>query len=163
MAKSGDTGGAPFDLEKLRELIEMMETHGLSEINLRRGEERWQLRRGPQEVYHAAPMPSHAPPPAPPPAPSPQEAASAPAKEEDGGIVIKSPTIGTFYAAPSPDDAPFVSVGSKVDPDTIVCLVEAMKVFNQIPAGVSGTITKILVSNGDAVEFDTPLFQVSPG
>ena len=71
--------------------------------------------------------------------------------------------MGTFYAAPSPDDPPFVTVGTKVNPDTIVCIVEAMKVFNQIPAEVSGTIEELLVSNGDPVEFGQPLYRVRPG
>ena len=78
-------------------------------------------------------------------------------------VVIKSPTVGTFYSSPSPDDPPFVTVGSKVQPDTTVCIVEAMKVFNPIPAEVTGTITAVLVSNGDSVEYDQPLFRVDPG
>lgn len=158
--------GSPFDLERLRELIEMMEQHGVTEVNLRRGDERWQLRRGPQEVMQMVPASSApAPPPPPPPTPAKPEtpSASPAASEDDGLIEIVSPTIGTYYAAPTPEDPPFVTVGSKVDAESIVCLVEAMKVFNQIPAGVSGTIAKILVDNGDPVEFDTPLFKVRPG
>ena len=77
-------------------------------------------------------------------------------------IDIKSPTVGTFYAAPSPGEPSFVSVGSVVTPETIVCLIEAMKVFNQIPAEVNGTIAAILVKSGDAVEFGQPLFRVKP-
>ena len=74
-------------------------------------------------------------------------------------MTIKSPTIGTFYSAPAPTDPAFVSVGSVVTPETVVCTIEQMKVFNQIQAGVSGTITAVLVQSGDAVEFDTPLFR----
>ncbi|MGE4004227.1 MAG: acetyl-CoA carboxylase biotin carboxyl carrier protein, partial [Planctomycetaceae bacterium] len=81
---------------------------------------------------------------------------------EEAAVVIKSPTVGTFYAAPQPGDPPFVKVGDRVAPETIVCIVEAMKVFNQIPAEVSGSITKVLVNTGDAVEFGQPLFQVKP-
>ena len=82
---------------------------------------------------------------------------------DDGTIEITSPTVGTFYSSPTPDDPPFVKIGSKVSSDTIVCIVEAMKVFNQIPAEVSGTITEVLVKNGDPVEFGQPLFRVRPG
>lgn len=152
---------APFDLDKLRELIELMEKHGLTEIKLQRGEEKWQMRRGPQEVMQMVPA---AQPMAPQPAAAPGSApAPAAEKPDDGTVEIKSPTVGTYYSAPSPDDPPFVTVGAKVQQDTTVCLVEAMKVFNQIPAEVTGTITAVLVNNGDPVEFNQPLFRVKPG
>ena len=167
MAKADQSGGAPFDLDKLRELIELMEKHGLSEINLKRGEERWQLRRGGGETIQMVPAPVQAPVAAPvaTPAAAPAPAASAPvaASEDEGLIDITSPTVGTFYSSPSPDDPAFVTVGAKVEPDTVVCLVEAMKVFNQIPAEVSGTIAKILVKDGEAVEFGQALFKVKAG
>ena len=172
MSHSEDAGQeAPFDLDRLRELVELMEKHGLTEINLRRGDERWQLRRGGGEValQPIAPTASFAAPTTPPPLPAAtggaeSSPASSPAEAEESGLIdIKSPTVGTFYAAPSPEDPPFVTVGSKVEPETVVCLVEAMKVFNQIPAEVSGTIVKILVNNGDPVEFGQPLFKVRPG
>ncbi|MBV8381972.1 MAG: biotin/lipoyl-binding protein, partial [Planctomycetaceae bacterium] len=76
--------------------------------------------------------------------------------------VIESPMVGTFYAASAPDAPPFVSVGSVVRPDTTVCVIEAMKVFTEIPAGLSGTITEVLVKNGQPVEFGQPLFHVNP-
>lgn len=167
MAETAKSGDAPFDLDKLKQLVEMMESHGLTEVNLRRGDEQWRLRRGPEVVQVA---PQYAP------APMPMAAASAPviasaapasaaaaAPAADAGLIdIKSPTVGTFYAAPSPGEPAFVSVGSVVTPETIVCLLEAMKVFNQIPAEVSGTITAILVKSGDAIEFGQPLFRVKP-
>ena len=78
------------------------------------------------------------------------------------GVVIESPMVGTYYASSSPDAAPFVTVGSAVRPDTTVCVIEAMKVFTDIPAGVSGTITEVLVKNGQSVEFGQPLFRVNP-
>ena len=162
MAEPPTAGDAPFDLEKLQQLVEMMEKHGLSEVHLRRGDEQWRLRRGAKEVVHAVPQqpPYYAPAPA---AVAPPTAAPAPAaaagESSPGGLSIKSPTIGTFYAAPAPTDPPFVTVGSVVTPETVVCTIEQMKVFNQIQAGVSGTITAILVQSGDAVEFDTPLFR----
>lgn len=154
----------PFDLDKLRQLIEMMEKHGLSEVSLRHGEEQWRLRRGgrPEPVFTAVPQPAVAVPAAPVAAPAPTVAAAPTPPAAEGGLEIKSPTVGTFYGSPSPDEPAFVQVGTKVSPDSIVCLIEAMKVFNQIPAEVSGTITAILVKNGDAVEFGQPLFRVKP-
>lgn len=165
---SGRSGGeSPFDLDKLRELLEMMEKHGLTEISLQRGEEKWRLRRGPLELTQMVPAaPVAAPQPVAAPAAAPAAAAAEPAAAADdssGLAEIKSPTVGTYYSAPSPDDPPFVSVGTKVQADTTVCIVEAMKVFNQIPAEVNGTIAEILVSNGDAVEFNQPLFKVRIG
>ncbi|MCX7395504.1 MAG: acetyl-CoA carboxylase biotin carboxyl carrier protein [Planctomycetales bacterium] len=163
MSEETASGNTSFDLEKLQQLVQMMEKHGLSEVNLRRGEEQWRLRRGPVQVSHAipqiipaasnAPIAAAAPMFGPPPAV---------ASESSGLIDIKSPTVGTYYASPSPGEPPFVTVGSVVTSETIVCLLEAMKVFNQIPAEVSGTITAILVNSGDAIEFGQPLFRVRP-
>lgn len=162
-----------FDLAKLRELIAMMAAHGVTEVDLQGGDHRWRLRRGPREVHmapaYSAPMPAPmfaqtGPGPATGPvsggAPAPSGPAPAPVKE---GIPIASPTVGTFYTAAAPGDEPFVSIGSKVTKETIVCIIEAMKVFNQIPAEVNGTIIDILVKNGDAVEFGQPLFLVKVG
>jgi acetyl-CoA carboxylase biotin carboxyl carrier protein len=163
MAETANSGDAPFDLDKLKQLVEMMESHGLTEVHLRRGDEQWRLRRGPEVVqvpqqYAPAPVQMAAAP-----APAASSAAPAAAPAADAGLIdIKSPTVGTFYAAPSPGEPAFVSVGSVVTPETIVCLLEAMKVFNQIPAEVSGTITAILVKSGDAIEFGQPLFRVKP-
>jgi acetyl-CoA carboxylase biotin carboxyl carrier protein len=83
--------------------------------------------------------------------------------EDTSTVAIKSPTVGTFYEASSPGDSPFVSIGSKVTQDTVVCIIEAMKVFNQITADVNGIVTEVLVKNGDAVEFGQPLFRVRLG
>lgn len=154
--------GSSFDLKRLRELIEMMEEHDVTEVNLRRGDEQWRLRRGPAEVYQmGAPAPS-APAPVPAaPAPAPASEPAAPAAES--GPSINAPTVGTFYTSPSPEDPPYVQIGTKVAPDTTICLIEAMKVFNPIQAEVSGTITEILVKNGDPVEFGQPLFRYQPG
>jgi len=169
MADKATPGDAPFDLDKLKQLVEMMESHGLTEVHLRRGDEQWRLRRGPREVVHAIPQPYAAPAPMPMAVPAAANTApaaapsTAAAPAADAGLIdIKSPTVGTFYAAPSPGEPPFISVGSAVTPETIVCLIEAMKVFNQIPAEVSGTITAILVKSGDAIEFGQPLFRVKP-
>ncbi len=164
MAETANSGDAPFDLDKLKQLVEMMESHGLTEVHLRRGDEQWRLRRGPEVVqvpqqYAPAPVQMAA---APAPVAAPSSAPAAAPAADAGLIDIKSPTVGTFYAAPSPGEPAFVSVGSVVTPETIVCLLEAMKVFNQIPAEVSGTITAILVKSGDAIEFGQPLFRVKP-
>jgi acetyl-CoA carboxylase biotin carboxyl carrier protein len=165
VSDAAEAGGpAPFDLSKVRQLLEMMEAHGVSEISLRSGHEQIRLRRGGHAVAVAAPvMAAAAPPPAAPVAAPAAGAASAPAAAPaDNLLVIKSPTVGTFYAAQSPEDPPFVSVGTKVTTATTVCLIEAMKVFNPIAAEVSGTIEAVLVKNGDAVEFGQALFKVRP-
>ena len=166
MTEAASSGNTPFDLDRLQQLVEMMEKHGLSEVNLRRGDEQWRLRRGAREVVHTAPqpMPYSMPAPAAPQAThaAPASAPAAAPAEASGLIDIKSPTVGTFYASPSPGEPAFVTVGSAVTPETIVCLLEAMKVFNQIPAEVSGTIAAILVKSGDAIEFGQALFRVKP-
>ena len=97
-------------------------------------------------------------------APSPASpSAAAGGADEDAGLVpIKSPMVGTFYAAPSPDARPFVSVGTRVDEETDVCVIEAMKVFNNIKAETRGTVAKVLVDNGETVEFGQTLFLVKP-
>lgn len=161
MSSKDSASRDPFDLEKLRQLVEMMEKHGLTEVSLRHGEEQWRLRRGGRAEPVLTAVPQAAVPMAATPAAA-APVASAPATVEPAGVEIKSPTVGTFYASPSPDEPAFLQVGTKVSPDTIVCLIEAMKVFNQIPAEVSGTVTAILVKNGDAVEYGQPLFRVKP-
>lgn len=173
MSVDSSSSGVPFDLEKFRELVALMETHGLTQVDLKNGEQRWRLRRGPAEVVQmmpaAYPPPSYAAVPpsyaaashaaATPPAPT----AATPAIAADPGVTIKSPTVGTFYSANAPGEEPFASVGTKVTKDTVVCIIEAMKVMNQIPAEIEGTVTELLVKNGDAVEFNQPLFRVKVG
>jgi acetyl-CoA carboxylase biotin carboxyl carrier protein len=142
----------------------MMDKNGLTEISLRRGDEHWRLRRG--GAVPAVSLVSAAPAAPPPVVQSLPAAAAVPpptAPAGDNGLLtIKSPTVGTFYSAQSPEDPPFVTVGTKVSPQTTVCLIEAMKVFNPIPAECTGTVEAILVKNGDAVEFGQPLFKVRP-
>jgi acetyl-CoA carboxylase biotin carboxyl carrier protein len=158
-----------FDVRKIRRLVELMKEHDLSEIDLQQGEVRIQLRRGGAAAVPAiqmAPMPQPLAPavaaaPAGPPA---AESEVASPKESKGGVaVIKSPMVGTFYAAPDPDSPPFVKVGDHVGPETTICIVEAMKVFNQIPAEIGGRIIAVLVENGSPVEFGQPLFKVATG
>lgn len=165
MSEDSTVSGEAFDLEKLRELILLMEQHGLSEIDLRGADRRWKLRRGPSEVLQMVPAAPYTPHPGAVPGPvmAPVPAAPPAAVPDENTVPIKSPTVGTFYEATAPGDEAFVKVGSRVSPDTVVCIIEAMKVFNQIPSEVNGTITSILVKNGDAVEFGQPLFMVKLG
>jgi acetyl-CoA carboxylase biotin carboxyl carrier protein len=161
---SAPNAAGPFSLSALRELVELMEKHGLTEVSLKTGETQWKLRRGPEFAPGYPPMPAAYLPPPPAAATPPAAASAAPAPSAapavQEGVFIKSPTVGTFYAAAGPDDPPFVTIGTRIEPDTIVCLVEAMKVFNQIPAEVSGVVAEVLVKNGDSIEFGQPLFRV---
>ncbi len=154
-----------FDVRKIRRLVELMKEHDLSEMDLKQGETQIQLRRGTTTVVAAAPVASAPPPPV---AAAASAAIAAPAAEAkaaepaDGKTVeIKSPMVGTFYAASDPESPPYVKVGDHVGPETTVCIVEAMKVFNQIPAETSGKIVAVLVENGEPVEFGQPMFRVS--
>ena len=160
MADEDQSSNESFNLDKLKELIELMEKHDLTDVHLRHGAEQWRLRRGPQ-VVAAAPA-AYAVPPVAAPAPAVAAAGAAPAAPVSNLLEIKSPIVGTYYSSPTPEDPVFVSAGSKVTQDTVVCIVEAMKVFNQITADVSGTIEEILVGNGDPVESGQVLFRVKP-
>lgn len=166
MAKSveNEDKGDSFDLDRIRKLLQLMEKFDVSEINLQNDDESWKIRRGPRMTYAqpmATPqfsMPMAAPAPA-----THSAAAVAPAAPvAPTGVTINAPTVGTFYSAASPEDAPFVTVGSVVKPETVICMIEAMKVFNQILAEKSGRIVEILVENGDAVGFGQPLFRIEP-
>ncbi len=160
-----DENQESFDLDKLQQLVEMMEKHDLREVRLKRGNERWLLRRGPQEVVQFAP--AAAPPAQPAAAPAPQTAAPSAPPAQSGGppagtVEITSPMVGTFYRSPSPGEKAFVKEGDRIERDSVVCLIEAMKFFNQIKAEKAGTITQILVNDGDAVDFGQPLFRIKP-
>lgn len=162
MGSGGSGSGDVFDVRKVRRLVELMNEHELAEVDLRQGEQRIRLLRGHQPIVAAAPPAAPAPPVA-----APVAAASsgtgdtaAPADDDAGGTFITSPMVGTFYLSSSPESPAFVSVGDKVGADTTVCIVEAMKVFNEIPAECSGTIAAVLVNNGDSVEYGQKLFQV---
>lgn len=152
-----------FEVQQVRELIELMVEHDLSELRIRQGDVAISLRRGPcgEVTFHPG---LHAPPPVHPgPAPAPIQPAVPDTPEESTGLVpISSPMVGTFYGASDPDSPPFVRIGSEVTPDTPVCIIEAMKVFNEIKAEVSGTIEQILVQNDQPVEFGQPLMMVRP-
>lgn len=150
-----------IDLKKLEKLIGLMADNDLTEIELDDGTEKVQLKRGNPD----APVQVVAPPTQAPPAPAPAEPASAggaPAPEPAAakGPTIDSPMVGTFYSASNPDSPPFVKPGDSVTADTVVCIVEAMKVFNEIKAEKAGKVKTVLVENGDAVEFGQALFEL---
>lgn len=151
-----------MDVGLLQDIVRLMSENDLNTVDLREGDRRIVLRRGSAIVSPAAvPQPVSSAPvvAAVPPTPSP--AAPPPAPAEDAGLIpIKSPMVGTFYAAPSPDAKPFVTVGSVVDEETDVCIIEAMKVFNNIKAETRGTIAKVLATNGQTVEYGQVLFLV---
>ena len=165
MAGSGSNPGDIdiFDVKRIRRLVELMNEHELTEVDLRQGEQRIRLRKGGDPIVTgfvpAAAAAAHVP--AAPAAGAVSGGAAAAAADENL-LLIKSPTIGTFYSSPNPDSPPFVKVGDHVGPTTTVCVIEAMKVFNEIPAGISGQLVAVLVENGEPVEYDQPLFKVDP-
>ena len=157
-----------IDIRKLKELVRLMVANDLTELDLRDSEEQVTLRRdGLNQAPHVVGAAGAPPGSAATAGPSTPASASKPmaapeAAGEQGLATIESPMVGTFYAASNPDSSPFVAVGSSVDPDTVVCMIEAMKIFNEIKAECSGTIEKVLVNNGESIEFGQPLFIVRP-
>jgi acetyl-CoA carboxylase biotin carboxyl carrier protein len=143
-------------LDRIRELLNLMETHGLEELELEDKDFKVRLKKE-----------GATPPPAPAAAVVAQasagaaEAPASAAETPEGGFTIVSPTVGTFYRASSPDGEPFVEVGDPVEPDTVICIVEAMKVMNEVKAEVRGSLEKAFVENGSAVEYGQPLFLVA--
>jgi acetyl-CoA carboxylase biotin carboxyl carrier protein len=159
-SNTGPTPGDIFDVKKVRKFIELMNEHDLAEIDLKQGDQRIRLRRPEAMTLSAAPaMPMSV---APSVSAGGERQPAEPAADESKFLVIKSPMVGTFYASPNPESPPFVKVGDRVGPETTVCIVEAMKVFNEIPAECSGRIAAVLTQSGDAVEFNQPLFRVEP-
>lgn len=157
-----------MDIRKVKKLIELLEESNIGEIEIKEGEESVRIsRHGNQPaapVAYAAPAPV-APAPAPAAAPAPAEApaaeAAAPAAAPVADNAVLSPMVGTFYRAPSPEAPSFVEVGQTVRVGDVLCIVEAMKMMNQIEADRAGTVTAIHVENGEAVEFDQPLISIS--
>lgn len=148
-----------MDIRKVKKLIELLEESGIAEIEIHEGEESVRISRESkivpaQQVFSAAPAPAA-------PAPAPAAAAEAPAAEEElapAGHQVTSPIVGTLYRASSPGAKPFVEVGQQVNVGDTLCIVEAMKIMNQIEADKAGAIKAILVENGEPVEFGQPLF-----
>jgi len=155
-----------MDIRKVKKLIELLEESNIGEIEIKEGEESVRISR--QGNQPAAPVAYAAPAPAAPapvaPAAAPAEAAPeapAPAEAPVADNAVLSPMVGTFYRAPSPDAASFIEVGQTVRVGDVLCIVEAMKMMNQIEADRAGTVTAIHVENGEAVEFDQPLISIS--
>lgn len=158
MAVNPAGGQDVFDVERIRRLIDLMKEHDLGEIDLKQNEQQIRLVRGGIQSIAPASMrnPTQITP------VQPATSGSGPVTSDDGPhvAVIKSPMVGTFYNRPNPKSEAFVKVGSAVATDTIVCIVEAMKVFNEIPAEVRGKIVAVLVENEEPVDFGRPLFKV---
>ncbi len=153
-----------MDIRKVKKLIELLEESDIGEIEIKEGEESVRISRSTPSIaatpihYSAAPAPV-APVAAPAPAPSAPAESASPA-ENSVGHIIKSPMVGTFYRSPSPGSPPFMEVGKHVKPGDVICIVEAMKMMNQIEADKAGIIEAILVEDGDPVEFDQPLVTI---
>ncbi len=152
-----------MDIRKIKKLIELLEESDIGELEIKEGEESVRISRGPQTVYAAAPVAAA---PVAAAAPAAAAPAAAPAAEEKetsqalSGHLIKSPMVGTYYAAPSPGSPAFIQVGQHVKPGDVICIIEAMKMMNQIEADKAGVIEAILVEDGEPVEFDQPLVTI---
>ena len=155
-----DTNSNIFELERLIELIDLMKEHGLLEIDLQQGDQKIRLARGAGGEPTVAPPAAVVPASSPPAAVAPTETPVAAVEENPDLHTITSPLVGTFYSKANPDAETFVKIGDMVDNETTVCMVEAMKVFNEIPAEVRGRIVAILVDNEEPVDHGKPLFQV---
>ena len=166
---------ASVNLDELRELIALMLENGLAELELEREEFRVRLRRDSVGGSHyaaaaasPAPAPVHVPSPAPAPAHAPTTAAhpgaqaTTAASQDQDLHIIPSPIVGTFYRSPSPNADAFVKIGSNVEHDSVVCIIEAMKLMNEIQAEASGEVVKVYVENGQPVEYGQPLFGIKP-
>ncbi|WP_144603770.1 acetyl-CoA carboxylase biotin carboxyl carrier protein [Algoriphagus algorifonticola] len=153
--------------KEIQELIDYISNSGLAEVKIKTEEFELSIKKYAESaqvrVVESAPAPQQAAAPAPAPAPAPQPAASeAPTAASSNLVEIKSPMIGTFYLTPNPDSPAFVNVGDTIKAGQTVCIIEAMKLFNEIESEISGKIVKILVSNATPVEYDQPLFLVDP-
>ena len=153
-----------MDIRKVKKLIELLESSDIAEIEIKEGEESVRISRGstsaPAPIAYQAPAPAPAPVPVPAPSAAAAPAAAAPAPAAESGHAIKSPMVGTFYRSPSPSSPVFVEVGKHVKAGDVVCIVEAMKMMNQIEADHAGVVEAILVEDGEPVEFDQPLIRI---
>lgn len=156
-----------MDLEQIKAIIAMMKENDLSEFSMEQDGLKIRIKRGPEGYQQTVTLPTTAVPHPPVPVaapvavPVPAQPAAEAAPEPEVKY-ITSPMVGTFYRAPSPDSPPYVEVGQDVDPETVVCIIEAMKVMNEIKAEIKGVITQVLVENGKPVEFGQKLFAVRP-
>ncbi len=153
-----------MDIRKIKKLIELLEESDVEELEIKEGDDAVRIsRRRQADPYVAQPVMASAPPPAPRAeshAEAPQPEAS-PEESTPKGHIVPSPMVGTFYRAPAPNAAPFIEVGQQVKTGDVLCIVEAMKMMNQIEADRSGTVAEILVEDGQPVEFDQPLIVIT--
>jgi acetyl-CoA carboxylase biotin carboxyl carrier protein len=146
-----------MDIRKVKKLIELLESSGIDEIEIAEGEESIRISRHAKAMAAPAPLAAHYAPAAAAAAP----VAAAPVAEIPAGHTVRSPMVGTFYAGPSPSSPNFVAIGQQVKKGDVICIIEAMKMMNQIEADKSGTIEAILVNNGEPVEYDQPLVTIA--
>ena len=170
-SRAAQKPAASVNMDELRELVTLLRENGLAELELENEGFRVRLRRESERAESSHASVAHAPvPEAPPPAPASAPAASGPAHpgtqattaaaQDQDLHIIQSPIVGTFYRSPSPTAESFVKIGSNVEPDTVVCIIEAMKLMNEIQAEMSGEVVKIYVENGQPVEYGQPLFGI---
>jgi len=157
-----------MDLKLVKNLLNLISESEVNEVSIEEGDFKIKVKKtsesAAQTVHYQMPQQPQAP--QPPAAPQPSASGEVSAKADSGkpaGDVLKSPIVGTFYEAPSPDSDPFVSVGDRIEAGQTICIIEAMKIMNEIEAEFSGTVEKILVDNGSPVEFDQPLFIINKG
>ena len=165
MAEKPNSKTNPFEVETIRDLVRLMSKHGLSELDLQDGEKKIRLKKEGLSAPVYAPIMQQQPAPVLQQPAQAQAAATAPAAApaiNKNLIEIKSPTPGTFYSQEKPGSPPYVAVGAKVNPKTVVCQIEAMKLFNEIAAECTGTIVEILIENKQPVEYGQVLFRVDP-
>ncbi len=156
-----------MDLERLRDILKLVSESDVSEVEIEEEDLRIFVRKAapasaPTVQSWEIPAAQPAPQPAPQPAAAPQAPAAAPAPAEPDGTEVRAPIVGTFYEAASPDSKPYVQVGDSVKAGDVLCIIEAMKLMNEIESEVSGTVRKILVKNATPVEYDQPLFIIEP-
>ncbi len=148
-----------MNLKEIKEMINLMNENNLTELEVERDGLKIRLKKGRGVEVEGVEGVEEVAPPLPQKAPPAEERVGV--KREAANIIeIKAPMVGTFYRAPSPDAEPFVEVGSKIEEDQVICIIEAMKLMNEIKSGVKGKVLEVLVENGEAVEFDQPLFRV---
>ncbi|HLP75588.1 MAG TPA: acetyl-CoA carboxylase biotin carboxyl carrier protein [Candidatus Paceibacterota bacterium] len=152
-----------MDLKDIKAIIDLMKKNSVSEFELEKQDFKIKLKRGNGNgggaVYEDAPVVAYMPPTA---IAAPAGTSVVPVVSASSEVEIKSPMIGTFYRSPSPESAAYVEVGTEVNPDTVVCIIEAMKVMNEIKAEAKGVITQVLIDNAKPVEFGQPLFKIRP-
>lgn len=160
MADSENNIDDIFELDRVRRLIDLMKEHGLTEVDLRQGDQQIRLARTQDNPAAASMIPAAQVPVAPVAAAPAAPAQATEAAEEANIAYIKAPMVGTFYSRPNPDADSFVKIGDHVNEDSTVCIIEAMKVFNEIPAEVRGRVVAILVDDDEPLEFGKPLFKI---